>query len=106
MVTITDNWEPNFDEARRYLLTGGLGEVVGLTDMAIQFGKRKVQSDSDMMMALCIIAQEAIDARTIISDLIARIDDDPNFVPDSEALLRAREFVKSLSISLRAESTP
>lgn len=51
------------EEARKYLETGGLGEVVGLTDMAIQAGQPKVQMDSDMAMALCILANEALTRR-------------------------------------------
>lgn len=51
------------EEARKYLETGGLGEVIGLTDLAIQMGQPKVQMDSDMAMALCNLAAEALRRR-------------------------------------------
>lgn len=50
-------------EARRYLETGGLGEVIGFTDMAIRADQPKVQMDSDMAMALCLLAGEALTRR-------------------------------------------
>lgn len=50
-------------DALKYLETGGLGEVYGLTDMAWQMGQPKVQSDTDIVMALCVLAQEAIQIR-------------------------------------------
>jgi hypothetical protein len=46
-----------------YLRTGGLGEVVMITDAAYRAKQPKVQSDPDMILALCILAQEGIDAR-------------------------------------------
>lgn len=51
------------DEAKSYLETGGLGEVIGLTDMAMQAGQPKVQMDADMAMALCLLADEALRRR-------------------------------------------
>lgn len=45
-----------------YLANGGLGEVVGITDMAMNAGFPKVQSDPDMIMALCMLASKAIEA--------------------------------------------
>ena len=51
------------DEAKIYLETGGLGEVVGLTSLAIEMDQPKVEMDSDMAMALCILAQEALNRR-------------------------------------------
>lgn len=83
--------------AKRYLETGGLGEVVGLTELSMSQGFRKVQSDTDMAMALCLLAAEGLQAREIISDLIGRIDDDLNYVPDSEALQRGRDFLAARS---------
>lgn len=52
----------DLDFAMDYLTTGGLGEVIGITDMARKMGSPKVQSDTDMVMALCILASLAIDA--------------------------------------------
>jgi hypothetical protein len=49
--------------AGRYLETGGLGEVIGFTDMALQSDQPKVQMDTDMAMALCILASEALNRR-------------------------------------------
>jgi hypothetical protein len=51
------------DEAKTYLETGGLGEVVGLATMAIDAGHPKVQMDSDMALALCLLAGEALKRR-------------------------------------------
>ena len=50
-------------EAMKYLQDGGLGEVIGLTDAAMKAGSPKVQSDTEMVMALCILAHEAIETR-------------------------------------------
>lgn len=61
---------PEYDEedAMRYLLTGGLGEVIGLADMARNMNWPKVQMNTDMAMALCTLAgrghQEALCALT------------------------------------------
>lgn len=46
-----------------YLRTGGMGEVIGLTDLARQMKEPKVQMDTDMAMALCLLASEALDQR-------------------------------------------
>ena len=46
-----------------YLSTGGLGEVVLVADAAYRAKQPRVQSTPDMILALCILAQEAIDAR-------------------------------------------
>jgi hypothetical protein len=51
------------DEAKAYLADGGLGEVIGLTSMAIQSGQPKVQMDADMAMALCLLADETLKRR-------------------------------------------
>lgn len=51
------------DEATNYLETGGLGEVIGLTDLAMRNGQPKVQMDADMAMALCLLASEALKRR-------------------------------------------
>lgn len=46
-----------------YLATGGLSEVIGLTSVAMHQNYPKVQSDTDMAMALCLLAAEALEAR-------------------------------------------
>lgn len=53
----------DIDEAKSYLETGGLGEVIGLTDIAIKMGQPKVQMDADMAMALCMLANETLQRR-------------------------------------------
>lgn len=50
-------------QATEYLETGGLGEVIGLTDMARQMERPKVQMNTDMAMALCLLADEALKVR-------------------------------------------
>jgi hypothetical protein len=55
--------EADIASARKYLETGGLGEVVGFTDLALQAGQLKVQSDADMVMALCLMAADAIELK-------------------------------------------
>lgn len=58
-----DNLPSDIREAMHYLATGGMGEVIGCADAAYHSGFQKVQSDADMMLALCILATEALDAR-------------------------------------------
>lgn len=53
----------DIDAATKYLETGGLGEVIGLTDIAIKMDQPKVQMDADMAMALCLLASEALSRR-------------------------------------------
>ncbi|WP_312412013.1 hypothetical protein [Shinella sp.] len=50
-------------EAEDYLADGGLGEVIGLTHGAKEMGSEKVQMDTDMAMALCLLADEGLKAR-------------------------------------------
>lgn len=50
-------------EAMDYLETGGLGEVAGMAQIALDAGHPKVQMDSDMAVALCALALEAINKR-------------------------------------------
>lgn len=50
----------NLKGARQYLETGGLGEVIGLAHMAMKVGHEKVQMDTDMALALCHLASEAL----------------------------------------------
>ena len=52
----------DIDEARKYLETGGLGEVEGLARMAIENGEAKVTCDADMAVALCQLAAIGIAA--------------------------------------------
>jgi len=56
-------YEYDVAEATTYLETGGLGEVIGLTDLARQMEQSKVQMDTDMAMALCLLAGEALKVR-------------------------------------------
>lgn len=55
--------EYDLKQATEYLETGGLGEVIGLTDMARQMDNPKIQMNTDMAMALCLLADEALRAR-------------------------------------------
>jgi hypothetical protein len=50
-------------EAKSYLETGGLGEVMGLAKLARDMSQPKVQMDTDMAIALCLLADDAIKAR-------------------------------------------
>lgn len=50
-------------DAMNYLTTGGLGEVYGLTKSAAVHGQKKVQSDTDMMLALCELAADGLAVR-------------------------------------------
>lgn len=50
----------DLDEATRYLKTGGLGEVIGFADFARASASPKVQMDTDMGMALCLLATAGI----------------------------------------------
>ncbi|HRK69437.1 MAG TPA: hypothetical protein PKY73_17940 [Hyphomonas sp.] len=51
------------DGSTAYLMDGGLGEVIGLTSLAHEMQQSKVQMDTDMAMALCLLAAEAVTAR-------------------------------------------
>lgn len=53
----------DIEGAKKYLETGGLGEVIGLTSIAIEMKQPKVQMDADMAMALCLLADETIKRR-------------------------------------------
>lgn len=55
--------EYDLDGAMEYLCTGGLGETIGLAEMSRDVGAPKVQMDTDMAMALCLLADEALRAR-------------------------------------------
>jgi hypothetical protein len=47
-------------EVLDYLKTGGLGEVIGLADIAVLMNQPKVQMDTDMALALCQLANETL----------------------------------------------
>lgn len=51
------------EESTRYLTTGGLGEVMGMADICRQLQQPKVQMDTDMAIALCLLAAEALEQR-------------------------------------------
>lgn len=53
----------DMEEAMNYLTTGGVGEVLGFAEIARTMGQPKVQMDSDMAVALCVLASEALDKR-------------------------------------------
>jgi hypothetical protein len=57
-----DNLSASVRDARSYLSTGGLGEVLGFTSNAFHAGQPKVQSDTDMALALCLMASDCLDA--------------------------------------------
>ena len=65
----TDNLPDGVRSSLEYLRTGGLGEVIGFTSMALEMGEPKVQSDTDMAMALCLLAADALDAAEIEREL-------------------------------------
>ena len=71
---MTEKWTPDVDGSLRYLRTGGLGEVVGLIDVAMELGTRKVQSDADMAMALCMLANNLFALEDICRRVLAEID--------------------------------
>ncbi len=54
---------PGLDAAQAYLGGGGLHEVTTLTLAADRRGSRQVTCDTDVMLLLCLLAAEALDAR-------------------------------------------
>lgn len=42
-------------DARVYLEEGGLAEVMGLSEAALRSGHPKIQMDTDMAVALCLM---------------------------------------------------
>lgn len=54
----------DIDGAKLYLETGGLGEVMGFASVAMDSGEPKVQMDTDMAIALCLLADEALKRRS------------------------------------------
>lgn len=55
----TEEQRAKVDAARRYLASGGLGEVFGLADLTMRSGGEKVQMDTDLALALCMLAAGA-----------------------------------------------
>lgn len=55
---------PGLDAAQAYLSGGGLHEVTTLTLAADRRGSRQVTCDTDVMLLLCLLAAEALDARS------------------------------------------
>lgn len=51
------------DDAMTYLICGGVGEVTVLARQALDAGAPKVQIDTDMALALCLLADEALRKR-------------------------------------------
>jgi len=49
------------DEALAYLRTGGLGEVEGFARVAFDMGTQRVACSTDVAIALCMLAGEALD---------------------------------------------
>lgn len=59
-----DNLTEGVAYSLKYLRSGGLGEVIGFADLARTMGDQKVQMDTDMAIALCILATTAIQMET------------------------------------------
>ena len=55
--------DKRIQECIEYLQDGGMGEVIGLTSTAFGNGDKKVQCDTDLQMAILILADEALTAR-------------------------------------------
>lgn len=70
-----DNLPQSVRDALEYLKTGGLGEVIGFTSIALNDGSPKVQSDTDMAMALCLLASDGLDSRSKIEALSRERDE-------------------------------
>lgn len=52
----------NVQDAKAYLVTGGLGEVAGMADLALQMSQPQVQMDTGMAIALCQLAQTGVES--------------------------------------------
>lgn len=55
----------SIEEAKHYLEKGGLGEVLGLASLANQEDQSHVQMTTDLAIALCLLADEAIKKRKV-----------------------------------------
>lgn len=58
-----DNTRAEVAEAREYLSDGGLGEVTYAADVAFRSGFNAVTAEPALILALCMLAAEAIAAR-------------------------------------------
>ncbi|MFG1256337.1 hypothetical protein V5F79_03365 [Xanthobacter flavus] len=54
---------PSLPAADAYLLGGGLQQVTTLTQAAFRRGAAQITCDTDVMLLLCLLAAEALDAR-------------------------------------------
>lgn len=55
-----DNLPSDIAFSLEYLKTGGLGEVIGFADLAYEMKDPKVQMDTSMAVALCVLAAAAL----------------------------------------------
>lgn len=75
----------DIDGATDYLRTGGLGEVIGFTDLYRELGFAKVQLDTDMAVALCVLACEGMKAGALapvaaeMADVLIRMSNEVRF---------------------------
>lgn len=60
MERANDNLPEGVAYSLEYLRTGGLGEVIGFADLALKAGEPKVQMDTDMAIALCLMASSSL----------------------------------------------
>ena len=60
---MTQPQDKDIKEATEYLESGGLGETLNLAYMARGMAQPKVQMDTDMAIALCLLADEALKRR-------------------------------------------
>lgn len=84
------------ESATEYLRTGGLGEVIGFTSIAHENGEMKVQMDTDMAMALCLLADQTLKAEKIKAFPVKAH-------PSAETLKAAREFLPELLTALETD---
>lgn len=89
-----DNLPPGVAASMEYLRTGGLGEVIGLTSLALREGWKDVRSDTEMAMALCLLAARAEAAEARIKGLETARGDDRAIADLVRAYLRDREWVE------------
>lgn len=59
-----DNLPSDIREALHYLVSeGGLAETSTVADAVYHDGRKTLQCEASMMLALCILAKEALDGR-------------------------------------------
>jgi len=51
------------NDCHKYLATGGLGDIQGITQMAVDMGAPKVQNDTALEWAILELAFEGLNAR-------------------------------------------